>query len=244
MPPPPLGSVTDSPASVFLERLQRQPFTALAFVVICYRCRCRRRHGKLLQFQHDPPITPTSFPPSLTHIRCGSSVNCFACELFSASALPHYLSLSLFAPAPPLHFEWFSQICLKRFVQISSSVASLFPLPQSYLFNLHVTAAAATVGGVQHAAATFVSAIESPKMKCSTMIFGSLQLPTSDDWRLTSAECQVKCAVIEAAKGCSFLGKVCDIYDISMRPLLRRACSPLDCQLGESHDNSYENYCK
>lgn len=50
-----------------------------------------------------------------------------------------------------------------------------------------------------------VSAIESCKMKCSTMIFGSLQLPTS-------AECQVKCAAIEAAKGCSFLAKVCDIY--------------------------------
>lgn len=85
---------------LFLERLQREPFTALAFVVICYRR--RRRHGKLLQFQHDPPITAPlpscSFP---IHIRCGSSVNCFACELFSAST--PYSSPPV--PAPSLYFE-------------------------------------------------------------------------------------------------------------------------------------------
>lgn len=85
----------------FLERLQSEPFTALAFVVICYRRR-RRRHGKLLQFQHDPPISaPLPSSPFPIHIRCGSSVNCFACELFSAST--PYSSPPV--PAPSLYFE-------------------------------------------------------------------------------------------------------------------------------------------
>lgn len=102
-PSPPLGSVTVSPAS-FLERLQSEPFTALAFVVICYRRRRRRRHGKLLQFQHDPPISaPLPSSPFPIHIRCGSSVNCFACELFSAST--PYSSPPVPVPAPSLYFE-------------------------------------------------------------------------------------------------------------------------------------------
>lgn len=85
----------------FLERLQSEPFTALAFVVICYRRR-RRRHGKLLQFQHDPPISaPLPSSPFPIHIRCGSSVNCFACELFSAST--PYSSPPV--PGPSLYFE-------------------------------------------------------------------------------------------------------------------------------------------
>lgn len=92
-----------SPPSSFLERLQSEPFTALAFVVICYRRRRRRRrHGKLLQFQHDPPISaPLPSSPFPIHIRCGSSVNCFACELFSAST--PYSSPPV--PALSLYFE-------------------------------------------------------------------------------------------------------------------------------------------
>lgn len=73
---------------LFLERLQSEPFTALAFVVICYRR--RRRHGKLLQFQHDPPISAPLLPFPYTH-----SLR-LVCQLFCVRTLlsQHPLFLS------------------------------------------------------------------------------------------------------------------------------------------------------